>query len=349
MKADEGRSLGCLLGGAIGDALGAPVEFLGLGEIRERFGRDGVAGYAPSHRRQGAITDDTQMTLFTAEGLIRAHNRRVMEGSADAIGSLYRAYLRWDHTQREVWASFAPERSDVTGWLLGHRFLHDARAPGNTCLSALRSGRMGTIAERLNFSKGCGGVMRVAPIGLVSSEPFRVAAEAAAITHGHPSGYLSAGTFASILAGLGRGDDMVASLEGSLQELAAWPDHDETSAALRDALDLAGSAEPVPENVERLGDGWTGEEALSIAVFCALTARDFRSGVALAVNHGGDSDSTGAIAGNLLGAASGVEGLPADLLSDLEGRDVIEQVARDLHRMLEAPGEPIDPARYPAD
>jgi ADP-ribosylglycohydrolase len=65
------RYRGCLLGGAVGDALGAGIVFLSLGEIRQRYGPTGVTGYVSAYGRAGAITDDTQMTLFTAEGLLR--------------------------------------------------------------------------------------------------------------------------------------------------------------------------------------------------------------------------------------------------------------------------------------
>jgi ADP-ribosyl-[dinitrogen reductase] hydrolase len=69
------RIRGCLLGGAVGDALGAPVEFMSTDEIRAAFGPDGIEEFAFAYGRRGAVTDDTQMTLFTAEGLIRAEVR----------------------------------------------------------------------------------------------------------------------------------------------------------------------------------------------------------------------------------------------------------------------------------
>ena len=65
------RVRGCLLGGAVGDALGAPVEFMERSEIVARFGEQGIRDYAPAYGRLGAITDDTQMSLFTAEGMLR--------------------------------------------------------------------------------------------------------------------------------------------------------------------------------------------------------------------------------------------------------------------------------------
>ncbi len=96
------RYRGCLLGGAVGDALGASVEFLSLGEIRARFGAAGIRDYAPAYGRIGAITDDTQMTLFTAEGLLRAHNRGTQKGIVHTPTVVHHAYLRWLETQSEA-------------------------------------------------------------------------------------------------------------------------------------------------------------------------------------------------------------------------------------------------------
>ena len=112
--------------------------------------------------------------------------------------------------------------------------------------------------------------------------------------------------------------------------LVTWPEHEETSAAIDGALELAASGDVTPEALETLGGGWVGEEALAIGLCCALVAPDVRTGLLLAVNHGGDSDSTGSIAGNLLGAMHGLDALPRDLLDGLEGRDVIERLAREL-------------------
>ncbi len=158
------RYRGCLLGGAVGDALGASVEFLSLSEIRARFGAAGLRDYAPAYGRIGAITDDTQMTLFTAEGLLRAHNRGIQKGIVHTPTVVYHAYLRWLETQGETPAYPFP---DVRGgWLLGLPELFSRRAPGNTCLASLRGGQVGAVGQPINASKGCGGVMRAAPVGL---------------------------------------------------------------------------------------------------------------------------------------------------------------------------------------
>ncbi|SNS95404.1 ADP-ribosylglycohydrolase [Asanoa hainanensis] len=316
------RVRGCLLGGAIGDALGNPVEFLSTHRIRERFGADGLVDLLGD---PALITDDTQMTLFTAEGLIRADVR-----GKDVALVVYRAYLRWLDTQHR---SGPPD--DADGWLAGHAFLYARRAPGNACLSGLQSGRMGTPADPANpDSKGCGAVMRSAPFGLnprwTVEEAFGAAVECAVQTHGHPSGYLAAGAFAAIthrlvLADLG----LAAAIEGTLELLRRWPKHEEVTAALEQALTLDRAA--TPERVETLGGGWVAEEALAIAVYAALAhPTDVRRALLVAANHSGDSDSTAAIAGNLLGAWHGETALPADWVSRLEGRATIAAVADDL-------------------
>ena len=191
--------------------------------------------------------------------------------------------------------------------------------------------------EPLNDSKGCGGVMRMAPVGLIRYGPlglgasFRLGCRLAAITHGHPSGYLAAGAFAATIWGIADGQPLAASLKAAMEELVEKPDHEECLSALERAIALAEEGGPPPERVESLGEGWVAEEALAIAVYCALVAGDgFARGVRLAVNHGGDSDSTGAIAGNLLGALLGEEAIPARWLDEIELRTEIATIADDL-------------------
>ena len=93
------RYQGCLLGGAVGDALGAPVEFLRRTEILKRFGPRGIVDLAPAYGKVGAITDDTQMTLFTAEGMLRAYVRGMLRGICHQPSMIHKAYLRWLYTQ----------------------------------------------------------------------------------------------------------------------------------------------------------------------------------------------------------------------------------------------------------
>jgi ADP-ribosyl-[dinitrogen reductase] hydrolase len=344
MPTGRERVLGCLLGGAIGDALGAPIEFDRLDDIRARFGDAGVTEFLPAYGLVGAITDDTQMTLFTAEGLLRAQATRERGDRADDVAAIRAAYLQWLRTQD------ASVRAEETGggWLVDQDVLHHRRAPGTTCLSALYEGGPGTPVKPLNDSKGCGGVMRVAPIGLVTEHRFATAARAAALTHGHPSGYLSSGAFAHVVGDLLQGATLPDAIASARVELAQWPDHNETMRSIDAAVAVAAFGDVDAERLETLGGGWVGEEALAIGLCCALVAPDVRSGLELAVNHSGDSDSTGSIAGNLLGALHGVDALPAHLLGQLEGRALIETVADDLADVF-VDQLPVDSTRYPPD
>lgn len=98
----EERFVGCLIGGAVGDALGAPVEFLSTAEIVARFGPQGIEELAEAYGRVGAITDDTQMSMFTAEGMIPAVRRAMAKGIWDTEPAfVYHAYRPWLKTQGE--------------------------------------------------------------------------------------------------------------------------------------------------------------------------------------------------------------------------------------------------------
>lgn len=191
--------------------------------------------------------------------------------------------------------------------------------------------------------------MRVAPVGLACADPFTVGCMTAALTHGHPSGYLAAGAFAVIIQRLAQGRELADAITIATDVLSHIPgpaDASEVIGSLAEATQAAGDGPANSEKIAALGGGWVAEEALAIAVYCALTATDFRSGVLAAVNHGGDSDNTGAICGNLLGVSLGIDAIDTDLLHGLEGHDVITRVADDLHA-VSAGGQTPAGARYP--
>ncbi|WP_169945283.1 ADP-ribosylglycohydrolase family protein [Microbispora sp. H11081] len=318
--------MGCMLGGAIGDALGNPVEFMSLERIRTAHGPEGLCDMVSTE-----VTDDTQMTLFTADGLIRARLHRM-----DPVEAVRNAYLRWLDTQQ---FPEPPPADDITrnGWLRREGWLYARRAPGMACLSGLYAAERhvnvpapGAIGEINPLSKGCGSVMRSAPFGLSVFDPFETAARCSYLTHGHPTASLSAGAFAAIIHDLVSGDSLEQAVRQALHRLTGYPAHEETVSALRAAAHLAAGTEPTAEAVESLGAGWVAEEALAIAVYCALAEPDPRKALLLAVNHSGDSDSTGAICGNILGAQHGFRFLPAEWLDTVEGRQTIVKITYDL-------------------
>ncbi len=337
------RFLGCLLGGALGDALGYPVEFLRKDEITARYGKWGITSPQPDQSGFALISDDTQMTLFTAEGIMWADALGAKEEAASYTTYVFYAYQRWLYTQEGLIASreyshVLDKRDEHKSMLLGKEMCVQ-RAPGNTCISALmgaNSHNYGRLTNKINDSKGCGGVMRVAPAGLYfcrdSERAFRMGAEFAAITHTHPTGYLASGAFAAIIAELIAGSDIDEAVDVAMYILKSYDGCMETYRALYNARELdSGSTSPT-EAVQQLGEGWVAEEALAIAVYCALChSANAENALCLAVNHDGDSDSTGAICGNIMGAYLGVNALPKKWLKKLELHDLILKVADKLY------------------
>ena len=336
---DISRFRGCLLGGAAGDALGYPVEFMGESAIFARYGRQGICDYALTGG-EALISDDTQMTLFTATGLLTGAVRG--RGQVD-IGCVWASYQDWLRTQ---WGPAMGPGETRNSWLTGLPALWSARAPGNTCISAL-GGSPGSMDAPHNASPGCGGVMRVAPVGLflptlagvTQDETDLFGARAAALTHGSDLAYMPAAMLVHMVSVLAHGEDTdpSAAAEDALTAVkrlfAGRPHIDRFAALMERAMDLAGSGTEELQAIHSLGEGWHGDEALAIAVYCALKySDDIERALIAAVNHRGDSDSTGAIAGNILGAYLGLDAIPEKFIRQLELKDVILEVADDLFR-----------------
>jgi ADP-ribosylglycohydrolase/RimJ/RimL family protein N-acetyltransferase len=328
------RIVGCLLGGALGDALGYPLEFAKPGRsIVERFGTGPPARLCFSPDAKGLVSDDTQMTIFSADGLVRAR----LAGAARATPFLLSAYQSWYATQAMTRGE-PPKTYASRGWLLAEPRLFARRAPGNTCLSAVAQsftrGSLASVEDPPNGSKGCGAVMRSAPFGLLArsrEEAFTEARDAGVLTHGHPSGDLSGAYLGSLMYDLARGAPLRAAMAAADDLVAREVGHEELEAIVERARALAALGPPGLAAIERLGGGWTGEEALAIALVCALTAEgDVAGALWRSVAHGGDSDSTGSLTGNLLGATLGAAALPQGWLEELEMRDVVERSAREL-------------------
>lgn len=342
---DEARYLdrvhGCLLGGAVGDALGYPVEFMSEERITEAFGDEGIREYALDGD-VARISDDTQMTLFTANGLLNAAWRAgSREGSVpesvDYASYVYLAYQDWLKTQR------MGRIGRGHTWLVNEPGLFSRRAPGITCLSALESGTMGTIEEPINGSKGCGGIMRVAPVaflhdpdGMTGEDLDLLAAQCAAITHGDEFGYEPAAALVHLIRLLA--DENLEIREAVEKTRDALPELFPKSRRVKNlvrlinkSIRLSDSDEDDLTAIHELGEGWVAEETLAISLLCAMRhPDDFEAAVTASVNHNGDSDSTGSVTGQIMGAALGAHAIPGKYLRNLELRSVIKTLADDL-------------------
>lgn len=358
MKASEknlDKIRGALIGGAIGDALGYPVEFLTLDRIIGKYGERGITAYEFDRASGKAlISDDTQMTLFTANGILFAETRGRMRGIGAAPHDyVAMAYQDWLTTQYADYRTGSQAKRYDCGrsvsWLLDVPALYSRRAPGNTCISALSEARESRnvsdyIEKPRNNSKGCGGIMRVAPLGIHDANtPIdwldQEGAYLSAITHGHPLGYLPAAVLTHIL------NRIVFPREKQMTLLEIIDEAVETTRRLFDGTDyldnlcaiidkavrLAANHDTDRNNIRQLGGGWVAEETLAIAIYCALRhEHDFSAGIIAAVNHDGDSDSTGAVTGNILGAINGFDSIEAKWKNDLELMDVLLEMSDDL-------------------
>lgn len=311
----------CLLGGAVGDALGAEIEFWSLSQIRQKF-PVGMNQLLMHDGIQGAVTDDTQMTLFTTEGLIRALVWMKTTSMCHMLPIIHHALLRWYVTQ----GGRPHAKVDNIGLATDER-LRKRRAPGNTCLDAL--GQADSFGELVkNQSKGCGTIMRIAPIAFI--ERFQIAELAektSALTHGHPTAQEAAAAWALILNSLARGEDIETAARAQVGVFGSETDN-AIAAALYAPRDAA------TETVEKLGSGWVAEEALAIALYAVLCAQDFEHGLKIAVTHSGDSDSTGAIAGNALGLIFPEQVKSHRWSKKIECADLIERISGDLAHAL---------------
>jgi ADP-ribosylglycohydrolase len=282
-----------LLGGAVGDSLGADVEFMSYEQIRSEFPY-GLNDLPIHQGLRGAITDDTQMTLFTLEGMIRASDDLARGDLDAAVDAIQRALLRWYRTQ-----GGSPTTNTDNDGLIEDRRLWVRRAPGLTCLSGLNEAGWPSCRAS-NESKGCGTIMRVAPIALLAPDAYRqeLCIRSSAITHGHATAHYGAFAWADMLASVRRGTGLEEAATRAVY-LCSSPEGSETVIAIQKALDAPRDGKI--GTVAGLGEGWTAEEALSIALYACLTAKTVEDGWRIAVTHSGDSDSTGAIAGNMLG------------------------------------------------
>ena len=323
------------MAGAAGDALGYEVEFMSRKAILSRFGKQGITKFALDNYGKALISDDTQMTLFTANGLLNAPHLSVQTQYA-----LARAYVDWYYTQIGAYKT-----KSKSCWLRDIDELYSRRAPGNTCMSALDAIARGE--SPFNNSKGCGGIMRVAPVALLEANnvskcknvyPMNELAELggciAEITHQHPLGFLPASLLTVLIYKIVPMtakqvqediDNIVAEtldiLDVIYKDKYASDKH-YLKELTEKAVQLARSDISDADAIRQLGEGWVADETWAIALYCAIRHIDsVEDAIIASVNHDGDSDSTGSVCGNIMGAIYGYEHIKNRNIFCPEGRE----------------------------
>ncbi|MCL2019814.1 MAG: ADP-ribosylglycohydrolase family protein [Oscillospiraceae bacterium] len=339
------RYEGALLGFAIGDAFGYPIRAMEFSDICRRFEKHGCLELAVSKQTETALfTDATQMSLFTADGIIWA-DREARGGEINYTTYVFYAYQFWLFTQTNTIAGkeyawlFDTERNHRKCRLLRAKGLYKNRYSDRTNIDALLSARdnqYGRLIHRVNSNNDNGGLKRVLPAGLYfnydAETAFRAGADFAAITHTSPSGYLAAGCYSALIAELMNGEPLEDALNMVMRILKEYEGHEQTLHALKAMLGLVRDQSVSPRTaVSRLGTGKNAEEALAIALFCVfIHSESFADAIRLAANHDGDSEVCAALCGGIFGAYRGAESIPKRWIKKIQYYNLIMDVGEEL-------------------
>lgn len=334
---------GGIIGSAVGDAFGYPLMKLSFEEICETFEKRGAMELAVSRKTGTALlTEATQMSLFTADGILWAQNEHVSDENAAVANYVFYSYQLWLYMQTKTIASreyewlFDKSKNPNMSSLLKSKGLGRARRLNDVNINALLdadNNNYGTLNKRVNENVDAGAVKRVVPVGLFYGQTpdmaFRMGCDIGAVTHSHPDGYLPCGVYAAIVAQLIGDKPIDEAVNDAMLLLASYPENDNTYQMLQNAVDLAGDEDVDPqEGIDELGDGFSAISCLAIAVYSALLHQtSYKFAIELAANHNGDSAACGAIVGGILGAWYGLKKLPKQWTRKLQYRSLLETVA----------------------
>ncbi len=308
MKTSKANFRGCLLGGAAGDAKGY--------NIREN-GKD-------------LISDNTQLTSFTTDGLIWADDRAVGKGVYAYIPCLFYSYQKWYYTQT---GSLSDKNYSfiLDGEILNWEELFARRGHGMTSMTSLEgsiSNKFGTIKNRINNNKGCGSVMRAAPIGLYfcrnEKTAFQIGCESGALTHGHTDAILASGYFAYLISGIIQDGNIREVVMEGLAHLKKIEGHENCYNKIKQAILLGGDDLKPAEAMNEIGEGYTADEAIALAIYLAVKFDgDYEAAIITASKYEGNKDSIGSICGNMMGAYLGDYEIPYKWIQKLELSELI--------------------------
>ncbi len=316
---------GTILGLAIGDALGYPAEFRTRKQLLANFPPSGLTDMVSiddprfvggpyiigARQEAGTYSDDTQMTIAVAKGLLDAGLAASLDRQMEAIG---RRFVEWSNSDE------------------------NNRAPGSTCMTGCRNLELGVPWRQAGVahSKGCGSAMRVAPIGLLYRDRehlLEVARASSILTHGHDAGIEGAAA-AALAVGMALGD---ASPQEIYKAIAAEccprsPDFK----ACWERLETYWDAElGVALSSDGIGEGWVAEEAVASALWVyARYENDVSGGLLAGANTDGDSDSIACIAGSILGARWGISALPDTWVKNVENSAYLFDLSKRMYRQV---------------
>ena len=331
---------GCLLGLAVGDALGYAVDRLSWEEICRDYGPDGIRGYDLVNGFAD-VSSHTQIAAYSACGLLMGMTRRQRLRRPVPYARYVEVALReWNLGQH------ARRQPDQTAcWVSEVEELRRRRCLDTRMLDTLNREKLGNLAEPGNAYDGPGGMGAAvsagaffAPERMEAHEVGTLGAEVVALTHGDPMTFLSGAVTAYIVAGILQ-DPEVSLREHFLQatDVVAtqfgdrYPQAETLKRLLHRATLLASNTLLPPRDAMEHLSCTTYAECLAAAMYtCLVAEKDFDGAMVLAVNHSGRSAAVGALAGAFLGARLGAEAIPDFYLEGLESVLVLSELAEDL-------------------
>lgn len=331
---------GCLLGLAVGDAMGYAVDVKNLEEIHRDYGPNGLLGYDLVNG-YADVTSHTQLAAFVANGLLIGATRGQLRGQMGPfIQYVALAEREWSWIQH---ARKLPERPGC--WISQVPELRRRHCMDTRMLDTLSKQTLGTPEEPINHFTTCGAITTAIPVGLFFHpdrmkvrELGHLGAETVALTHGDPLAFLTGAVLSFIIAGIVH--DEQTSLSGHFLQAAnavagqfgrEYPDAVALQSALHHIIDLAEKGETAPNQVMEQLRCDTCEQILCGAVYAALSCgEDFDTAMITAVNHSGRSAAVAALTGAILGARLGEEALPEFYLESLEPVEALRTLAGDM-------------------
>ncbi len=334
---------GCLLGLAVGDAMGYTVNSHTLGEIQEDYGPGGLQGYDPVNG-YADITSYTQLAAFTANGLLYGLTLGRKNGTMSPfIQYIARSHWEWASSQQMM-----DRPSRTACWLfrekaMCQRHCLDTRMKEIILRKQLRTpeepGNTMNTPTSLTAAVGVG--LFYDPADMDPGEINRLGMEAVALTHGDPQAFLPGALVTALVSRSLREPQLpLETLIGDvLEQFREQFSHDygrqvnQITNLLKMAQSLSADPTVAPmDAMERL-QCKTGAQVLAGCVYALLTGgEDFDRTLITAVNHFGASAAVAALAGAILGARLGVEALPEFYLECLEPRDILQELADDLYQ-----------------
>ena len=330
---------GCMLGGAVGDALGYPVMNLNIDDIRKEHGENGISEYLLDENGKAGISDITQLSLFTANGILAGKTKACKIGTEGPdVATVCQAYKDWVKTQE----SDNTNESHTT-WLYNIENLHSRRHSLESGIDIFK-GDFGSVEKPEKLGMDFGAITRIAPVGLYFKEENMqieeidvFAANVAASTHGYDAAYISAAILAHIINKVTYTEmtlkEAVSDAMNTVKRLCGYKPHVESvMEGLSIAVSLAGDDIDDKEAVSEIGIGNSADEVLAAAIYFSLKyEEDFEKAIHAAVNNDGKSGAIASVTGNILGAYLGARAIPEKYLEKLELRHIIQIIAEDLH------------------